>query len=436
MRKSATWSVAFEKEFDIYGKLGNGSYATVWEGRHKPTGTRVAIKREENVFGDLLDCKRILREIKLLRCLHHRSIVRLIDVRAATYPDYDTLILILELEASDIKKLIRSSEYICSEEIKRIIYELLTGVKYMHSAGVLHRDIKPGNVLLTSDRRPKICDFGLARGGIDTEQIPVKFEKRKKPRLEDGPHWDMVSSGTFESEETKDEEDKRTRMEDKLAATSPHLELTSYVVTRWYRAPEIILCKSDYGAGVDVWAVGCIFAELLLMLNHAILPGERKPLFPGASCYPYSPSKVEKVKDGLSTLESDQLNVILDVLGVPSQEDCAFIKDQAKVLLLRGMHGVKVDFRKKFPQAGPEAADLLKRMLEFNPYKRAKIDDCLRHPYFTSVRSIACEAVSGSVIQFEFENEKALNKQRLKDLIDEELEHFRSLRTTGKIKWS
>ncbi len=447
MRKPAAWAVPLEKEFEIYGRLGSGSYATVWEARHRPTGVRVAIKREENVFGDLLDCKRILREIKLLRHLSHRNIVRLIDVRTSSAPDYDALLLILELEASDVKKLLKSSEYIDPDEVKLIIYELLKAVKYLHSAGVLHRDIKPGNVLLTSDKRPKICDFGLARGGIDTEQLPVRCEKRKKPRVEvDGPHWERVNSGVFESENTgegtaanlMEDEDGEEEEEDKSMpeVTAPKQSLTSYVVTRWYRAPEVILCKSDYGVGVDVWAVGCIFAELLLMLNHAILPADRKPLFPGSSCYPYSPSKHEKLKGGLSTLETDQLNVILGVLGTPSEEDCAFIKDPDKVALLRELHGSKLDFQKRFPQAEPEAIDLMRGMLQFNPYRRAKVDDCLRHPYFGAVRNVESETVSDRVIQFEFENEKDLDKKRLKELIDEELRHFRQLRELGKMQWT
>ena len=435
MRKQFVWGSSIEKEFEIYGKLGSGSYATVWEARHRPTNTRVAIKREENIFSDLIDCKRILREIKLLRCLHHDDVVRLIDVRATPYPDYDAVLLILEFHGTDLKKLIKSTETVTQYDVKSIVYELLKGVKYFHSAGVLHRDIKPGNVLLTDSKKPKICDFGLARGGLDTVE-PVRYERWKKMRLEDGPHWDIASPGMFEIEETKNEEDKTAAEPSK--PSPPHKiakELTSYVVTRWYRAPEIILCKSDYGPGIDVWAIGCIFAELLSMLNYTLDPGDRKPLFPGASCYPYSPGKIEKLKGGLSVLENDQLNVIIKVLGTPTAEDCQFIKDEGKVKFLHETHGTKIDLQKKFPQATAHALDLLKAMLEFSPLKRAKVEECLRHPYFSELRKEASEITASTKVDFEFEKEKCLSRPRLKELIDAELEYFKEQRMKGKIKW-
>jgi len=436
MRKPINWGCAIEKEFEIYGKLGSGSYASVWEARHRATGTRVAIKREEAIFTDLIDCKRILREIKLLRNLNHEGIVRLIDVRAAPYPEYDTLLLILDFHESDLKKLIRSTDSINELEVKTIIYELLKGVKYLHSAKVLHRDIKPGNVLLSANKKPKICDFGLARGGLDTTES-VSYERIKKVRPSEQTHWDLASSGTFEMEETKNEEDKTSVEPMKISSPpKPKKELTSYVVTRWYRAPEIILTKSDYGTGIDIWAIGCIFAELLSMLNYSLDPTERKPLFPGSSCYPYSPGKVEKLKGGLSVLENDQLNIIIEVLGTPTQDDCSFIKDPYKVQLLLEKHGTKMDLSKKYPQAGLLAIDLLKGMLQFNPHKRAKVDECLRHPYFMEIRKETSEVTAPAPIDFDFEKEKSLSKTRLRELIDVELDYFKNLRTKGLIKWS
>ena len=384
-----------------------------------------------DLFEDVIDCKRILREIMLLRSLKHKNIVRLIDVRAPTFPEYDTLFVILELEATDIKKHIKSAESIDPGQVQKIVYELLKSVKYLHTSGVLHRDIKPGNVLLTSEGSPKICDFGLARGGLNTTQVPVKCEKKKKQRLVTEPSWEMVNSGEL-LEDKKDEEDKSPS---KPIFPPIAEKLTSYVVTRWYRAPEIILCKSDYGPAIDVWSIGCIFAELLSMLNITIEAYERKPLFPGASCFPFSPSKHEKVQDGMSTLENDQLNIILEVLGTPSKEDCEFIKDPKKKEIILQKRSKMVDLNSIFPQADEDAISLLRKMLMFNPHKRASVDECLSHPYFSQIRNKASE-ISGSKIEFEFEKESKLSKARLKKLIDVELVYFRDLRGRGKIQWS
>jgi len=115
-------------------------------------------------------------------------------------------------------------------------------------------------------------------------------------------------------------------------------ELTDHVVTRWYRAPEIILLEKDYGAAIDMWAVGCIFAELLgTMKENSPTFLDRKPLFPGKSCFPLSPAKVStESKAGLPFSSSDQLAVIFSVIGSPNPEDCSFVTDQKALEYLEG----------------------------------------------------------------------------------------------------
>ena len=108
-------------------------------------------------------------------------------------------------------------------------------------------------------------------------------------------------------------------------------ELTGHVVTRWYRAPEIILLEKDYGPAIDIWAVGCIFAELLgMMKENAPTFMDRQPLFPGKSCFPLSPVKniVNQPKEPLRGSQTDQMAMIFGVIGTPTDDDKSFLTDQ------------------------------------------------------------------------------------------------------------
>jgi len=106
-------------------------------------------------------------------------------------------------------------------------------------------------------------------------------------------------------------------------------ELTGHVVTRWYRAPELILLEKEYGPAIDVWSVGCIFAELLgMMKESAPTYLDRKPLFPGKSCFPLSPDRAaQEEKHGFPVSKNDQLSIIFDVIGTPNEEDISFVTD-------------------------------------------------------------------------------------------------------------
>lgn len=106
-------------------------------------------------------------------------------------------------------------------------------------------------------------------------------------------------------------------------------ELTGHVVTRWYRAPEIILLEKDYGPAIDVWAVGCIFAELLgMMKENAPTFMDRQPLFPGKSCFPLSPAKnPTEQRKGFPFSSNDQLAIICAVIGSPNESDKSFVTD-------------------------------------------------------------------------------------------------------------
>ena len=210
--------------------------------------------------------------------------------------------------------------------IQTIIYNLLCSIKYLHESNVLHRDLKPANVLINEDCTVKLCDYGLARSISGIESADVILSKAdvqndagegsntQTSSSSEGTPKDFTavpvamgkstSNGSQGSQISTDsqsndqnEEEKKENLRAKLVKTKDarrgmKRELTGHVVTRWYRAPEIILLEKDYGPGIDVWAVGCIFAELLgMMRENAPTFMDRTPLFPGKSCFPLSPAK-------------------------------------------------------------------------------------------------------------------------------------------------
>ena len=208
----------------------------------------MAIKKIPRAFDDIVDAKRILREIKLLQHLQHENVMGIIDIlKPRSFESFEDVYIVSDLMETDLHRIIYSRQDLTDDHVQYFIYQVLRAVKYIHSAKVLHRDLKPSNLLLNSNCDLKVCDFGLARG-ID----------------------DRTSQ-----------------------------DLTEYVVTRWYRAPEIMLSEDDYSMAVDLWSCGCILAELL----------GRKPIFPGEDYI-------------------HQLQCIVEILGTPSEEDMDFITSE------------------------------------------------------------------------------------------------------------
>lgn len=140
----------------------------------------MAIKKMDGVFEDEIDCKRILREINLLRKLQHPYVIQVFDVLEPKNKEtFDTLYVVLELAESDLKKVIKSAIHLQIKHIQTVVYNLLCAVKYLHSANVLHRDLKPANVLVNEDCSVKICDFGLARSITGVENTSLLHTGRK-----------------------------------------------------------------------------------------------------------------------------------------------------------------------------------------------------------------------------------------------------------------
>ncbi|KAL4173648.1 hypothetical protein KRP22_005598 [Phytophthora ramorum] len=199
-------------------------------------------------------------------------------------------------------------------------------------------------------------------------------------------------------------------------------QLTEHVVTRWYRAPEIIFRDHDYSAAIDVWSVGCIFAELLSMQKSSVPSHyQREPIFPGVSCFPLSPGAGQVA---LPQDSRDQLNTILDVLGTMEEEDIAEIADPDVQFYLRSLPPrPKRNLQEMYPGAEPEAIDLLTWMLKMNPQKRATLDEALSHKYLASIRSLEEEIVAPGTIQLEFD-EKKMNVAEIRQRMISEIRFY------------
>lgn len=137
----------------------------------------MAIKKMDKIFEDETDCKRILREVTLLRKLRHPCVVELIEICKPIDPEnFTTIYVVMEFAESDLKKILKSSINLEILHIQTIVYNLLCAIKYLHESKVIHRDLKPANVLVNEDCTVKLCDYGLARSitGVESSEMILK----------------------------------------------------------------------------------------------------------------------------------------------------------------------------------------------------------------------------------------------------------------------
>eukprot|EP00465_Bigelowiella_longifila_P000688 CAMPEP_0185280744 /NCGR_PEP_ID=MMETSP1359-20130426/66324_1 /TAXON_ID=552665 /ORGANISM="Bigelowiella longifila, Strain CCMP242" /LENGTH=411 /DNA_ID=CAMNT_0027876081 /DNA_START=1133 /DNA_END=2370 /DNA_ORIENTATION=+ len=328
-----------DAKYSPLNPIGHGAYGVVCSAVDQTNDKKVAIKKIPNAFEDLIDAKRILREVKLLRHLSHDNVCGLYDlIEPPNSSNFEDVYMVLPFMETDLHKIIYSKNKLTDDHIQYFIYQILRGLKYIHSANVIHRDLKPSNILLNGNCDLKICDFGLARGVDDSD-----------------------------------------------------FKLTEYVVTRWYRAPEVMCSCQEYDKKIDVWSVGCIMAEL-----HA-----REPIFPGNDYI-------------------QQMNLIFDVVGTPTKEDTDFITNPKALQYIRGMEKKDpVPLKKMYPDANPTAVDLMSRMLTFNPNKRISVNDALDHNYFKSLRLKDTEVECELPFNFDFEKMKLTSENVQKCMLEE-----------------
>ena len=276
--------------------LGRGTFGEVYQATVIATGAVVAIKkllkassRKEGVEVSTL------REIMLLHELKHENLIDMIEV----FVHNGSISLVFEFCATDLEHIIKDkSEQLDAARIKGYMLGTLRGVAFCHANWVLHRDLKPGNLLLTTNGVVKVADFGLAR-----------------------------------------------------FFGSPERRYTGQVVTRWYRAPELLFGSKFYGPAVDLWSIGCIFAEFIL----------RAPYVPGES-------------------DIEQLSRIFTARGTPTEETWPGVSSLPDYIAFQSQTAQPMN--KVFTNASEDAIGLLTALLTLDPGKRIEASAALEHAYF------------------------------------------------------
>lgn len=280
-------------------KLGEGTYATVYKGRSRTNNEIVALK-EIHLDAEEGTPSTAIREISLMKELRHPNIVRLHDVVHTE----QKLVLIFEFCEQDLKRYMDTHGKRGALEpntVRSFMHQLCKGVAFCHENRVLHRDLKPQNLLINRKGELKIGDFGLARAF----GVPVN---------------------TFSNE----------------------------VVTLWYRSPDVLMGSRTYSTSIDVWSVGCIFAEMI----------SGQPLFRGRD-------------------NNDQLLQIMRHRGTPPETELKKMQEESPEIQLKVFPQFPpVAWSQLLPTATPLALDLLDRLLKFDPSRRMSCQDALNHQYF------------------------------------------------------
>ena len=385
--------------YQLLRKIGKGTYGSVFEARDKVTGEKVAIKNIKSLFEYEVEAKRMLREICIMRYMNHPNIVKIKDVVIPkSSDDFNNVFIVMEYAESDLKKLTKSPSFLDHSQVRYLFYQAVCGCRYMHSANVMHRDIKPANILINADCTLKICDFGLSRS-----------YRKLNHNFEEGLN---MSRDPYEEDMG-------------IGSGKPSRILTGHVVTRWYRAPEVILMEKEYGKEMDIWSLGCVFGEMLGMIRDNISQHiERVPLFPGRSCFPLSPDlNATTIRAGYPVSDHDQLNMILQVVGTRDSYD--FITDAKALKYIQAYPPCKAkDFREIFPGINANELDLLTRMLSFNPRERITLDQVVNHPYFIPVRNTELEYLANRPIDFAFDSNSDIDLHTLKEMFKKEISSF------------
>lgn len=296
--------MVMSEKYEKLEKLGEGTFGVVYRAKIIQTGEEVALKKIRKQQDEEGVPSSALREIALLKELQHVNVVRLIEV----VNTIKKLTLVFEYVPKDLKMIIdetNGGKGLDKLDIKSYLFQLITGISHIHQHKILHRDLKPGNLLVSEKGIIKIADFGLARG----YGIPVT-------------------------------------------------NYSNEVVTLWYRPPDVLLGNKDYMTTIDIWSMGCIFAEMV----------SGKALFTGLN-------------------DSDQLKKIFRIIGTPNEKDYPGLTKLPDWNPELYEVFPPQDLKQYVPNIDEDGFDLLKKMLRLDPDKRITTNDALLHPYFDEIKN-------------------------------------------------
>jgi len=300
----------------VIRQLGKGSYGTVHLCEDRNTGAQVAVKHVKQAARH---GKSMVREIRLLARMKHENLLHLMDIPAVPSPNFEDVFLVLPYMPADLHKVIQSKQTLSERHVQAIMAQLFRALEQLHACGVAHRDLKPANILLSADCKLKICDFGLARG-----EMPLQC-----------------------SADGDDDEPPRAEARNGV--------LTEYVVTRWYRAPEVMLLPKQYTSAVDIWSAGCILCEIM----------GRKPLFPGKN-------------------HVDMVTRVAQTMGAPADDELRWLpKDSDAYRFVRRVCPQKAcsPLATLYPRAEANCLDLVRGLLRWDPSRRNTAASAQEHPY-------------------------------------------------------
>ncbi|XP_055308112.1 stress-activated protein kinase JNK-like isoform X2 [Sitodiplosis mosellana] len=289
------------KRYKNLRPIGAGTQGIVCAAYDDVTGKDVAIKKLWKPFQNIVFAKRAYREFKLMKLVDHVNIIKLLNAFTPqrSLDEFQDVFLVMDFMDANLGNVINTQ--LDHKRISYLLYQMLCGIKHLHSAGIIHRDLKPSNIVVKADCSLKILDFGLARAAGSTAMM------------------------------------------------------TQYVVTRYYRAPEVVL-GMGYTEKVDIWSIGCIMAEMI----------SKEILFP-------------------------------EILGTPPASFLSKLEPSVRYYVESGPRCTGIDFNTLFPDeifpddstehgclTATEARDLLSRMLVVDPDQRISVDQALDHTYINA----------------------------------------------------
>ncbi|KAJ4850478.1 Cyclin-dependent kinase F-1 [Turnera subulata] len=401
-----SWSIHTRPEiiakYEIQERVGSGAYADVYRARRLADGATVALK-------EIHDYQSAFREIDALQIL--QNCPNVVALHEYFWREDEDAVLVLEFLRTDLAAVIKEGKRrdggLSAGEVKQWMVQILCGVDACHRNMIVHRDLKPGNLLISDQGELKLADFGQARilmdqgfvaedeNGQPYEQDTM-YEQDTVPPSEAVPEVDSTSQEGYGSQklggisgeeslrdigDSYDEVDKAVSIQDgntscfatgtasdlgedvkscysfeaEEAGDDRRGSLTSCVGTRWFRAPELLYGSTDYGVEVDLWSLGCIFAELLNL----------QPLFPGTS-------------------DIDQLSRIINVLGNLTEEvwpGCLNLPDYGTISFAKVENPMGVEAC--LSGRTPDEISLVKKLICYDPASRATAMELLHDEYFS-----------------------------------------------------